>query len=123
MNDINNEQPRTYTEDVVLELFQRFRNEENINTTKNREERPLPMDIISTLEENSKLQLQESFRRYKKDLTRYTNDDWTIPEEINKSLTPKLKHHTVETTQLVSSIYKGTDIIRTLGRGATEIFE
>lgn len=29
----------------------------------------------------------------------------------------------METTQLVSSIYKRTDIIRTLGRGATEIFE
>lgn len=81
------------------------------------------MDIINTLEENSKLQLQENFKRYKKDLTRYAHDEWTVAEEINKSLTPKLKQHTVETTQLVSSIYKGAEIIRTFGRGATEVFE
>lgn len=123
MNDINNNVPRTYTEEEVLELFQRFRNEERLTLTKNREERPLPVEVVTTLEENSKLQLQEGFKRYKKDLSKYAHDEWTVAEEINKSLLPKLKQHTVETTQLVSSIYKGSEIIRTIGRGATEIFE
>ena len=123
MNDINNDNAsRTYTKEEVLELFRRFRNEEKLIINKNKEEYALPMDIVSTLEDNSKLQLQESFKRYRKDLTKYTHDDWTVAEEINKSLVPKLKQHTVETNQLVSSIYKETDI-RTLGRGATKIFE
>ena len=99
MNDINNDNAsRTYTEEEVLELFRRFRNEEKLIINKNKEERALPMDIVSTLEDNSKLQLQDSFKRYRKDLTKYTHDDWTVAEEINKSLVPKLKQHTVETT-------------------------
>ncbi|KAG0734339.1 hypothetical protein G6F57_014226 [Rhizopus arrhizus] len=99
MNDINNDNAsRTYTEEEVLELFRRFRNEEKLIINKNKEERALPTDIVSTLEDSSKLQLQESFKRYRKDLTKYTHDDRTVAEEINKSLVPKLKQHTVETT-------------------------
>lgn len=123
MDDINYNVQKTYTEEEVFQLFQRFRNEEKLASSKDRDERPLPVEITNTLEENSRHQLQETFKRYKKDLSRYSNDDWTRAEEINKSLLPKIKQHTVETTQLVSSIYKGSDITRTLGRGATEIFE
>ncbi|KAG1143461.1 hypothetical protein G6F37_011992 [Rhizopus arrhizus] len=66
MNDINNNVPRAYTEEL-FELFQRFRNEERLTNNRNKEK--------------------------------------------------------LEATQLVSSIYKRSEIIRTFGRGATEIFE
>ncbi|KAI7851727.1 hypothetical protein BDC45DRAFT_444839, partial [Circinella umbellata] len=62
-------------------------------------------------------------KKYKRDLSKYTHEEWTIAEEINKSFISKLKQYPVDTNQLVSSIYKGSEIIRNLGRGATEIFE
>ncbi|KAG1135032.1 hypothetical protein G6F37_013104 [Rhizopus arrhizus] len=125
MNDNNNvnEGPRVYTEEEVFRLFQRFKNEEKLAEQNNREERPLPVEIITQLEENSKQQLQDNFRRFKKNLSKYIDEEWTVAEEINKSLLPKLKTYTVDTAQLVSSIYRGSEIMRTHGRAATEIFE
>lgn len=39
MNDINNNVPRAYTEEL-FELFQRFRNEERLTNNRNKEKRP-----------------------------------------------------------------------------------
>jgi polyhydroxyalkanoate synthesis regulator phasin len=122
-NNVNNEQQRMYTEEEVFQLFQRFRNEEKAVNQHVREGRPLPLDISAYLEESTQQQLQDNFKRYKRDLSKYHHEEWTVGEEINKSLIPKLKYYTVDTAQVVSTIYKGSDIIRTHGRAATEIYE
>ncbi|EIE90157.1 hypothetical protein RO3G_14868 [Rhizopus delemar RA 99-880] len=69
------------------------------------------------------LQIQENFKRYKRELSRYQSDNWTVGEEINKSLIPKLKKYNVDTHQVVTSIYKGSDVLRTQERAATELYE
>jgi hypothetical protein len=112
-----------YTKEEVFILLQRLKNEEKLISQSNKEERPLPIEIITQLKESPRQQLQEKFKRYKRDLSKYVNGDWTVAEDIKKSLFPKLKQYTVDTTQLVSSIYKESDIMRTHGRAATETFE
>ncbi|KAI9243276.1 hypothetical protein EDC94DRAFT_631195 [Helicostylum pulchrum] len=50
-SNANNEHlPRTYTEEEHLELFQRFRQEEQTTSHRSREERELPMEITTSLE-------------------------------------------------------------------------
>ncbi|KAI8881652.1 hypothetical protein K501DRAFT_295707 [Backusella circina FSU 941] len=104
-NQSNNEQ-RTFTEQEVFELL-----------------RQLPVEITSTLENNTQQQHQENFKRYRRDISKYHNEEWTVAEEVNKSLLPKLKHYTVDTTQVVNAYYKGAETSRLHGRAATEIFE
>lgn len=123
MTDSTNEQPRMYTEEEVLQLFQRFRDEEKTINQQTREERPLPLDITTYLEESTPLQIQENFKRFKRELSKYQDEEWTVGEEINKSLIPKLKSYTVDTAQVVTSIYKGSETLRTHGRAATELYE
>jgi hypothetical protein len=123
-SNTNNEHvPRTYTEEEVLELFQRFRQEEQSVNQRSREERELPMEITSSLENVTRQQHQENFKRYKRDLGKYSHEEWTMGEEINKSFTQKLKNYTVDTTHVVNVCYKGAEVSRTHGRAATEIFE
>lgn len=81
------------------------------------------MDVSSRLEENTQHQLKENFKWYKRDLSKYHHDDWTVGEEINKPLLLNLKNYTMDTTQAVNAIYKGSEIIWTQDRAATEIFE
>lgn len=65
----------------------------------------------------------ENFKRFKRDLSKYHDEHLTVGEEINKSLLPKLKSFTVDTAQVVNSIYKGSEVLRTQGRAATDLFE
>ncbi|KAG0852319.1 hypothetical protein G6F17_008215 [Rhizopus arrhizus] len=123
MTDYNEQEPRMYTEQEVFQLFQHFRAEEQKLNEKSREEGPLPLDITGYLEESTPLQIQEKFKRFKRDLTKYQDEEWATGEEINKSLLPKLKAYTVDTAQVVALIYKSSDIIRTQGRAATELYE
>ncbi|KAG2195369.1 hypothetical protein INT47_004477, partial [Mucor saturninus] len=120
---INNNEPKTFTEAEVIELLRRARATEQAETQKTREERELPLEITSSLEQHTKQQHQDNFKRYKRDVTKYHHNEWTIVEEINKSFLPKLRHYTVDTTQVVNAHYKGAEISRLHGRAATEIFE
>ena len=120
----NNEPiPRTYTEEEVFELFQRFRLEEQATSQNFREEHELPMEIIDSLENLTKQQHQENFKLYKREISKYHHEEWTMGEEINKSFIPKLKNYTVDSTQVINAHYKGSEISRIHGRAATEIFE
>ncbi|KAG1138304.1 hypothetical protein G6F37_010753 [Rhizopus arrhizus] len=53
MTDISdiNEQPKLYTEAQIFELFQRFKAEEQATTQRAREERVLPLEIITSLDD------------------------------------------------------------------------
>ncbi|KAG1258167.1 hypothetical protein G6F68_008917 [Rhizopus microsporus] len=119
---INNE-PRTYTEEEVIELLRRIKTAEQAETQKAREERELPLGITSSLDKPTRQQHQDNFKRYKREVTKYHHDEWTVAEEINKSFIPKLKQYTVDTTQVVNAHYKGAEISRLHGRAATEIYE
>ncbi|KAG1043950.1 hypothetical protein G6F43_011537 [Rhizopus delemar] len=119
---VNNEQ-RTYTEQEVFELLRRFKIEEQTTTQRAREERELPLEIASFLDETTKQQHQDNFKRYKREISKYYHEEWTMAEEINKSFIPKLKQFTVDTTQVVNAHYKGAETSRLHGRAATEIFE
>ncbi|KAG1042355.1 hypothetical protein G6F43_011925 [Rhizopus delemar] len=119
---VNNEQ-RTYTEQEVFELLRRFKIEEQTTTQRAREERELPLDIASFLDETTNQQHQDNFKRYKREISKYYHEEWTVAEEINKSFIPKLKQFTVDTTQVVNAHYKGAENSRLHGRAATEIFE
>ncbi|KAG1639576.1 hypothetical protein G6F44_007697 [Rhizopus delemar] len=119
---VNNEQ-RTYTEQEVFELLRRFKIEEQTTTQRAREERELPLEIASFLDETTKQQHQDNFKRYKREISKYYHEEWTMAEEINKSFIPKLKQFTVDTTQVVNANYKGAETSRLHGRAATEIFE
>ncbi|KAG0810222.1 hypothetical protein G6F17_008310 [Rhizopus arrhizus] len=118
----NNEQ-RTYTEQGVFELLGRFKIEEQTATQRIREERELPLEITSSLDKVTKQQHQDNFKRYKREISKYHHEEWTVAEEINKSFLPKLKQFTVDTTQVVNAHYKGAENSRLHGRAATEIFE
>jgi polyhydroxyalkanoate synthesis regulator phasin len=119
---INNE-PRTYTEEEVIELLRRIKTAEQAETQKAREERELPLGITSSLNKLTKQQHQDNFKRYKREVTKYRHDEWTVTEEINKAFIPKLKQYTVDTIQVVNAHYKGAEISRLHGRAATEIYE
>ena len=118
----NNKQ-RTYTEQEVFELLGCFKIEEQTATQRIREERELPLEITSSLDKVTKQQHQDNFKRYKREISKYHREEWTVAEEINKSFLPKLKQFTVDTTQVVNAYYKGAENSRLHGRAATEIFE
>lgn len=120
---IINNGPKTYTEEEVIELLRRVKASEQAETQKAREERELPLGITSSLDKLTKQQHQDNFKRYKRELTKYHHDEWTVAEEINKSFIPKLKQYTVDTTQVVNAHYKGAENCRLHGRAATEIYE
>lgn len=106
-NPINDEQ-RTYTEQEVFELLRRFKIGEQITAQQIREERELPLQIASTLDEVTKQQHQENFKRYKREISKYRHEEWVVAE-INKSFLPKLKQFTADTTQVVAAHYKRTE--------------
>ncbi|KAG1036219.1 hypothetical protein G6F43_013087 [Rhizopus delemar] len=66
----NNEQPRLYTETQVLELLQRLRNEEQSVAQRAREERDLPLEIGSSLDNLTKQRYLDNFGRYKRDVSK-----------------------------------------------------
>lgn len=81
------------------------------------------MKITSTLNDLTLQLLQDNLKRSKRQLSRYHHDEWTVAEEISKSLVPKLKNFKMEATQVITVYYKVAEISRTHGRGATELFE
>lgn len=98
-----NNEPRTYTEEEVIELLRRVRTAEQAETQKAREERELPLGITSSLDKLTKQQHEDNFKRYKREVTKYHHDERTVVEEINKSFIPKLKQYTVDTSQVVNA--------------------
>jgi hypothetical protein len=47
--------------------------------------------ILTYLEESTPLQIQDNFKRFKREFSKYYDKEWTVDEEINKSLIPKYK--------------------------------
>ena len=51
---------------------------------------PIPVKILTVLENSTELQLQDNIKRFKRDLQRYNNEEWLTPERINGSLYSEL---------------------------------
>jgi hypothetical protein len=60
---------------------------EQTATQRIREEQELPLEITSSLDEVTKRQHQDNFKRYKQETNKYHHEEWTVAEEINKSPT------------------------------------
>ncbi|KAG1582666.1 hypothetical protein G6F46_004389 [Rhizopus delemar] len=92
----------------IKKILNQFNIEEQITTQQAREERELPLEIASFLDETT---------------NKYYHVEWAVAEEINESFIPKLKQFTVDTTQVVNAHYKGAETCRLHWRAATEILE
>lgn len=66
---------------------------------------------IAYLEESAPPQIQDNFKRFKREFSKYQDKEWTVGKEINKSLIPKLMSYTFDTIQIVNSIYKGSETL------------
>ncbi|KAG1138403.1 hypothetical protein G6F37_011356 [Rhizopus arrhizus] len=77
-DDSNNEQPRLYTETQVVNLLQHPRNEEQTANQRAREEGDLPLDITSFLDSLTKKQYLDNFKHYKREVSKYYNEEWTV---------------------------------------------
>ncbi|KAG0926729.1 hypothetical protein G6F57_016421 [Rhizopus arrhizus] len=83
----------------------------------------MPLDIIEELENTPPQQLQDNLKQFKREAHKYVPNDWTTPETINRNFLPNLKKYTVETTQIINSIYKVTENTRFQASTAVEIYE
>ena len=117
----NNE--RTFTQSEVEALFKEFERRLTIKDELKSNETPLPVEIVTELENLSSSQHETNFKKFKRESHRYILDEWTTPEKINKSIYPELKRHTVETSYVVNHVYKLTENTRFQAKTTTEIFK
>lgn len=83
----------------------------------------LPLAISQTLDGTSTTQLKDNIKQYKRSVHRYTHDEWTTAEQINKGFIPELKNWKVDAYQLVHTICKITETTRIQARASTELYE
>ncbi|KAG1046949.1 hypothetical protein G6F43_010581 [Rhizopus delemar] len=114
---------RQYTEEQLFALFEQWSLYYKPQATEEEDEYHLPVEVSNILETTPTHQLKENFKKFKRELRRYRHDEWTTSKEINKQFIPKLKKHTVETLQVVNTIYKHSENTRTMARAATELYE
>lgn len=108
-NDINNdERVYTYTEmeNIIRSIIEQMEDERE---SERLSENPIPLEIIEELEGISSHQLQENFRRFKKDTRKYQSSEWLVPGKINKSVLPYIKKYNIETTSVLNTIQKITE--------------
>lgn len=122
--NVSNNNERVYTqtemENIIRSVIERMEDERE---TERSSEKPIPLEIITELEGISSHQLQENFRRFKKDTRKYQSTEWLLPKKINKSVLPYIKKHHTETTSIITTIQKCTEHTRFQARVAMEIFE
>jgi hypothetical protein len=82
----------------------------------------LPMAITSALD-TPPTELRENFKNYKRQRQRYYDGFWTVPESMDKQLTPELKKAKVDVHQVTNLLYKNTTTTRTQAKAATELYE
>ncbi|KAI8136862.1 hypothetical protein BJV82DRAFT_584176 [Fennellomyces sp. T-0311] len=83
----------------------------------------LPQEIIQELEEASYPELEESFRVFRRDITRYDGGIWTRQGAVNKIYIGELKKARVEAFGTVQAKYKDAERLRGAARAASDIFQ
>ncbi|RCH80210.1 hypothetical protein CU098_008172 [Rhizopus stolonifer] len=99
---ISNE--RTYTQsqmeaiirDVVKQMD--IEREDKINGVE------IPRQVSEELDNTPTHQLNENFKKFRRETQRYVMGERTTPEKINKSVAPYLKKHSTETAMVVNTI-------------------
>ncbi|KAG0804450.1 hypothetical protein G6F17_012534 [Rhizopus arrhizus] len=114
---------RQYTVEQLFSLFEQWSLQYRPQQDDDDTEFHLPVEIADILETTPASQLKENFKKFKKGLRKYRYEEWTTSEEINKQFIPKLKKHTMDTLQVVNTIYKHSENTRTMARAATELYE
>lgn len=107
---ISNE--RTYTQsqmeaiirDVVKQMD--IEREDKINGVE------IPRQVSEELDNTPTHQLNENFKKFRRETQRYVMGERTTPEKINKSVAHYLKKHFTETAMAVNTIYKITENTR-----------
>ncbi|KAG1136012.1 hypothetical protein G6F37_012869 [Rhizopus arrhizus] len=83
----------------------------------------IPEEILEDLDNTSKTNFHQQFKKYQKSLPKYQKTRWTSAETIKKCFHADLKRENLDSYQVISSHYKHSDKLRTAGAAATEIFE
>lgn len=122
------EQTPTFTQSQVediIELVTRRLREEQLQEAENRARgNPLPSSIIEELDHYSKTDsLQKAIQKYKKEIPKYTSEDWITAETNNPNFIGDLKQHKVDSLQYTNLIYKFAETTRIQARAATQIYE
>ncbi|KAG1136508.1 hypothetical protein G6F38_011997 [Rhizopus arrhizus] len=123
MSGIDNHDRNEYiTTAEALALFRKLQLEEQNQRDEGLHGAELPLEISEYLDGTPAYELKEEFKRFKRQIAKYKNDNWNRPEQINKELIPELKKWKIDTFQVVSSIYKYSDNTRAQARASTEIY-
>jgi hypothetical protein len=121
MENINDEP--VYTERQVQQIITTARAEDRKRLEDAYRGTDLPMEILSLLEESTPNDLKDNLKQYRRSLSKYNDDFWTIPETMDKEFTTELKRAKMEVHQAILSSYKFTETTRQQARGATEVYE
>ncbi|KAG1136169.1 hypothetical protein G6F37_012346 [Rhizopus arrhizus] len=106
-------------EQLLQQFAQRLRTEESYD----KDSANLPDEVFEELGSSSKSELQANLKRYTREIPKYKGSQWTTPETINKEFTRDLKKYTVESYQLIMTMYKNSERVRLQARAAAEVFE
>ncbi|KAG1257462.1 hypothetical protein G6F68_009288 [Rhizopus microsporus] len=120
MNDNNNIQ---LSEEQKEQLYREFKQRARIEDEAYEREFEIPEEILEDLDNTSKTDFHQRFKKYQRSLPKYQKTQWTSAETINKCFHADLKRENLDSYQVISSHYKHSDKLRTAGAAATEIFE
>lgn len=84
---------------------------------------PIPLDIISELEDNTYSQMQANFARFRKEVQKYSDEKWLKPERINLPLTADLQNYKVDTQKVIKTINKHAEYTRFQAAVGIDIYE
>ncbi|KAG0927314.1 hypothetical protein G6F57_015639 [Rhizopus arrhizus] len=120
MNDNNNIQ---LSEEQKEQLYREFKQRARIEDEAYEREFAIPEEILEELDNTSKTDFHQRFKKYQRSLPKHQKTRWTSAETISKCFHPDLKRENLDSYQVISSHYKHSDKLRTAGAAATEIFE
>jgi hypothetical protein len=125
MSDINENDTanRFLTAAEAFELFKRLQIEERNQKDEVLHGSELPLEISEYLDSTPIYALKEEFKRFKRQVARYNNENWNRQEQINKELIPELKRWKIDTYQVANNIYKYSENTTVQARASTEIYE
>jgi hypothetical protein len=121
--NINDNNERTYTQSEMEAIIRNVVRQMDIEKEERASGTEIPVEISDALANTPPHQLQENFKKFKRETQRYTLDEWATPEKINKTILPYLKRHSTETTMVVNTIHKITENTRFQARVAMDLFE
>ncbi|OAD71790.1 hypothetical protein PHYBLDRAFT_170444 [Phycomyces blakesleeanus NRRL 1555(-)] len=119
MTSINEISPEQIQE--LLTLSKRLREQELQQDRSDQQD--LPKAILKDVANSLHIELKNKLKKFAQDTIKYDGRAWTKSEAVNKLYIPELKWYQVDAVQMVTSINKASDRLRTAGRSATKIYQ